>query len=279
MKRFFSKFGLWLLGALAVITVVLCIISGISSGTGFLRDLGGIIASPFRSAGSAVAGWVQRVGQHFDDLQALQEENEALRQENAKLQDQLRHAEADHTQNETLRRALGLRQQHRDFVLELGRVTDRSANNWTSTLTLNRGTAHGVAIGNCAVDAYGNLAGVVTDAGLNWCTVTTVLDTSSQIGASVFRTGDIAVTRGELGLMNKNRLKLEYLSRDAELLSGDLIVTSGLGGYYPAGLPIGSVVELGTGETGVDQYAVLAPKCDLSRLTEVFLITDFDILE
>ena len=51
MKRFFSKNGIWLLAGVAVIVVVLCIISAVSSGTPLLRNIAGVIASPFRAAG------------------------------------------------------------------------------------------------------------------------------------------------------------------------------------------------------------------------------------
>ena len=139
--------------------------------------------------------------------------------------------------------------------------------------------AAGVAIGNCAIDASGDLVGVVTDAGLNWCTVTTVLDTTSSIGAQVFRTEQVAVAVGQLGLMSQGQLALTYLSDPESLISGDLVVTSGLGGYYPSGLVIGSVEELRTDVAGLTQYAVVTPKADINGLTQLFLITGFDIVE
>ena len=68
MKRFFSKYGIWLLAGVAIIVVVLCIISAVSSGTPFLRNAAGVIASPFRAAGSAVSDWVSGIGDHFDSV-------------------------------------------------------------------------------------------------------------------------------------------------------------------------------------------------------------------
>ena len=75
MKRFFSKYGIWLLAGVAIIVVVLCIISAVSSGTPFLRNAAGVIASPFRAAGSAVSDWVSGIGDRFDSVEALQKEN------------------------------------------------------------------------------------------------------------------------------------------------------------------------------------------------------------
>ena len=83
MKRFFTKTGIWLLAGAALIAVVLCIISALGSGTTLLHNALGVIASPFRAAGSAVVEWVGGIGDHFASIEELQAENEALRQENA----------------------------------------------------------------------------------------------------------------------------------------------------------------------------------------------------
>ncbi len=279
MKRFFSKYGIWLLAGLATVVVALCVISAVSSGTPFLRNAAGVIASPFRSAGSAVAGWFGDIGDHFDSVEALQQENEDLRAEVADLKEQLRQAKKDQEENQRLRKLLDLQEQRRDLQLVSARVSERAVDNWSSVLTLNRGTNAGIAIGDCAIDEYGDLVGVVTDAGLNWCSVTTVLDTTSAIGAKIFRTEQVAVAQGQLSLMTEGQLSLTYLESPDELVSGDLVVTSGLGGYYPVGLTIGTVEELRTDADGLTQYAVVTPKAAIGSLTQVFLITDFDVVE
>ena len=279
MKRFLSKNGIWLLAGVAVVVVVLCIISAVSSGTPFLRNAAGVIASPFRAAGSAVAGWFGGIGDHFDKVADLQQENDDLRAQVADLERQLRQAQKDSEENQRLRDLLELQSQRRDLKTVSARVTERSVSNWASTLTLTRGTSAGVAIGDCAIDEYGNLVGVVTDAGMNWCTVTTILDTTSSIGATVFRTEQVAVAQGQLGLMSAGQLALTYVDEPDKLIAGDLVVTSGLGGYYPSGLPIGTVTELRTDTGGLTQYAVLSPKADIGALTQVFLITEFDVVE
>lgn len=279
MKRFLSKNGIWLLAGVAVVVVVLCIISAVSSGTPFLRNAAGVIASPFRAAGSAVAGWFGGIGDHFDKVADLQQENDDLRAQVADLERQLRQAQKDSEENQRLRDLLELQSQRRDLKTVSARITERSVSNWASTLTLTRGTSAGVAIGDCAIDEYGNLVGVVTDAGLNWCAVTTILDTTSSIGATVFRTEQVAVAQGQLGLMSEGQLVLTYVDEPDKLIAGDLVVTSGLGGYYPSGLPIGTVTELRTDTGGLTQYAVLSPKADIGALTQVFLITEFDVVE
>lgn len=279
MKRFFTKTGIWLLAAAALISVALCVLSALSSGTGLLHNALGVIASPFRTAGSAVATWVESIGDRFDSVERLQNENDQLRQEIARLEDELRRAESAAEENEELRSLLGLRQQRTDLQFEAAQVTQRDVSNWASTVVLNRGTRHGVAIGDCAVDSDGALAGVVTEVGLNWCRMATVVDTDAQFGALLFRTAEPAVASGELSLMSEGKLRLQYMAADASLIKGDLVVTSGLGGYYPSGLTIGTVEEVRTDEGGAERYAVLTPQCDVSHLHEVYIITEFDVVE
>ena len=109
--------------------------------------------------------------------------------------------------------------------------------------------------------------------------VLTVIDTDTELGARIFRTGEVAVAEGDFSLMGQGKLKLSYLTSDDEVLIGDQIVTSGLGGYYPSGLVIGSVESLQTGDDGLARYAVLTPMMDFNALTEVFVITDYDIVD
>ena len=277
MKRFFTKNGILLLSAVTIVAVILCVLSALRSGTGFLQNAAGVIASPFRNAGSAVSGWVQGVGNHFRSLDDLRRENEALRQENARLQADIRQAQTDSSENERLRNILELRQQRRDLVLESAHVTEQSLSNWASALTLSKGTSSGVSIGDCVIDEYGYLVGIITDAGQNWSTVTTVLDPETQLGAAVFRTKDPAVAGGDLRLMSQNKLKLRFLQ--GELVNGDLIVTSGLGGYYPPDLVIGTVEDILADDGGMGKYAILIPKTDPFTLTQVFIITGFDVVE
>jgi rod shape-determining protein MreC len=76
--------------------------------------------------------------------------------------------------------------------------------------------------------------------------------------------------------MGEDRLRLNYLPADCRLLGGDLVVTSGLGGYYPSGLVIGSVAEVHSDDSGAAVYAILDPAVDFDGLSEVFIIKSFD---
>lgn len=118
-----------------------------------------------------------------------------------------------------------------------------------------------MSVGDCAVTEAGYVVGVVTEAGLNWSTIRTLLDSETSIGATVFRSGVNAIAQGDFALMGEGRLKLGYLGADPDVVTGDLIVTSGLGNYFPSQLVIGYVEEVGTSlRTGCPSTPSSAPR-------------------
>ncbi len=279
MKRFLTKHGIVVLSVATVVAVVLSLLSFFSSNTNVLSNIVQTVSSPFRSAATAVTGWVEGIHSYLTEFDALQEENAALKIQIAEMEEQLRQAERDSEENATLRRLLDLREQRRELNMESARIIQEDTSNWASTLTLNIGDSFGVSVGDCVITETGDLVGVISETGSNWSTCTTVIDTDTSIGAQIFRTGDIGVARGDFSLMGQNRLQLAYLDADASPQVGDLVVTSGLGGYYPSQLVIGTVDEVMTDDDGLAQYAVLTPAVDLSALSQVFVITDFSIVE
>lgn len=245
-----------------------------------LTNLANTITAPFRSAYTAVADWFNDKQNYYKNTSDLEEENAALRRKIAEMEATVRQAEADREENKLLRELLNLREQRRDLTsdLEAAAITEHTVTNWTSSLTLNKGTRHGVEVNDCVIDETGALVGIISEVGINWSTVLTLVDTDTSLGAKVFRTKDLGLAQGNFSLMGENRLRLDYLPADCQLLGGDLVVTSGLGGYYPAELVIGSVEEVQVDDSGSASYAIVEPKVDFDALTEVFIIKSFDIV-
>ena len=190
-----------------------------------------------------------------------------------------REGEADSKENERLRELLELRPKNRSFDLESATVTARSSTNWSSTLTLSKGSDQGVAAGDCVVDSAWNLVGIIDTVGSNWSTMLTVVDANLEMGAFLSRTESIAILEGDFALMAEGKLKLTYLPENTELITGDLVLTSSMGGNYPSDLVVGSIESIHTDASGISRYAVIAPAADLDSLVQVFIIKDFDIVE
>ena len=279
MKDFFRNHGLWILAAAALLSVALALMSTFSNSSSPGSNLVNILTTPLRAVITLAANGFNDWQNHYRDVTSLQEENATLRKRIAEMEEAFRQAESDSEENRRLRELLELREQRRDLTdLETARVTDHTVTNWTSTLTLDKGTVHGVEVNDCVIDATGALVGVISEAGTNWSTVLTLVDTDTSLGAQVFRTKELGLAQGDFSLMERQRLRLDYLPPDCQLLSGDLVVTSGLGGFYPAGMVIGSVEEVQLDSSGAASYAILAPRTDLDSLTQVAIIKSFDIV-
>ena len=279
MKDFLKRNGLWVLFAVAVIAVSLAVMSFFTTTSSPLANAAQVITSPFRTAFTAVADWFNDKQAYYADYKALEEENQELRDQIAKMERSVRQAEADSAENKRLRELLNLRPQEEKWELESATILERSSSNWTRSFTLSKGTDCGIAVHDAVITSEGFLVGTVSKVGTNWCTVLCITDTDTSLGALVFRTDEIGVAEGDFQLMDEGQLKLSYLSPEAQLLNGDLIVTSGLGGYLPSGLVIGSVEEVKLDDSGSTQYAVLSPSADFDALTEVFVINDFTVVE
>lgn len=277
MKDFLKNNGLWVLFAAAVISVAMALLSYFSDTSSPLTNLTNTLVSPFRSAYTAVATWFNDKQNYYQDVTALKAENDELKRQIAEMEAEIRQARSDSAENERLRELLGLQEERPDLMEDvvLATVTEHAVTNWTSSLTLDRGTGSGLETGDCVIDVTGAIVGVVSEVGVNWATVLTLVDTDTSLGAQVFRTGDLGLAQGSFDLMGTDRLRLDFLPADCDLLGGDLVVTSGLGGYYPPELVIGSVEELQMDDSGAASYAILIPAVDFDALQQVVVIRSF----
>lgn len=278
MKNFLKNNGLWVLFAAAVISVALALVSVFSNTSSPMTNLVNTIASPFRTAYTAVAEWFIDKQNYYRDNTAMEEEIAQLRREIAQMEADVRQGRKHSEENQRLRELLGLQEKRPDLTSDivLADVTEHAVTNWSATLTISQGTADGLEVGDCVIDETGAIVGTISEVGLNWATIMTLVDTETSLGAQVFRTGDLGVAQGNFSLMGENRLRLDYLPADCDLLGGDLVVTSGLGGFYPAGLVIGSVEELQMDDSGASSYAILAPAVEFSELQQVVVLRSFD---
>ena len=280
MKDFFRSNGPIIL----VIALLLAALTAVGSYAlqGVPSPLGnvlGVVTTPVRDGISALAGWVEGVYNYSFRYDELQAENDRLKAEIAELEAAAREGEADSKENERLRELLELPPKNRSLDLESATVTARSSTNWSSTLTLSKGSDQGVAAGDCVVDSAWNLVGIIDTVGSNWSTMLTVVDANLEMGAFLSRTESIAILEGDFALMAEGKLKLTYLPENTELITGDLVLTSSMGGNYPSDLVVGSIESIHTDASGISRYAVIAPAADLDSLVQVFIIKDFDIVE
>lgn len=274
MKQFFRNNGGLLLVAAVLLAAVLALgaqILGFNPLTNVLE----VLATPFRAVSDAVADWTQAQYDKAFRYEELAAENEALRQRVAELEKDAIAGQDAVRENERMKDLLGLHEARPELQYRDAAVVRRSSYNWASNLTIDRGALGGVEAGDCVIDQYGHLVGVVTEANPNSSVVTTILDPTLELGGRVARTDEDAILEGDFSLMLDGLLRLSFLPEGAKLATGDQITTSGLGGVYPPGLVVGSVRTLYVEEDGVSRYAQVEPAADIANVQNVYVIVDY----
>lgn len=254
--------GLGVLGALTGTTPADMVVKG--------------LLTPLRGAASTFTDFAQRYYDYMFRYEALESENEALKKENAQIRQDIRDIESIRRENERLRQLLQLTQSNPDYTLVDGYIIARSSGDWSSQLTVNRGTSSGVEEGMCAITANGEVVGLVIEAGINYCVLKTVLDSTLEISSTIASSGYSGITRGGYTEGQLGKLRMDYLPSSAVIRNNDQVVTSGTT-VYPRNLILGYIIDAGFSDTGVAKFAVLRPAADLDSLEQVFILTDFDL--
>ena len=275
MKHLFSNRVKIVLIAAVLIAVLLTIVSNL---TGFdLPDMlvKGVL-TPIRAGASMLTEQAGRIYNYMFEYEALEAENQALREALTALEEDARDADTAQRENDRLRALLGLKEAHEDYTLADAYIISRSSQEWSSTFTVNRGTAVGIAPGMCAVTANGELVGLVSEAGPNYAVVKSVLDSSLEISATISASGYNGMVQGGYATGLDGLMRMDYLPSSAVIRNNDQVVTSG-STVYPRGLILGNVVDAGFDDTGVSKYAILRPAVELGSLEQVFIITAYEV--
>ena len=206
----------------------------------------------------------------------LQEENSRLKKELEALRSaeyRLKQLEAENTE---LLAMAGYRKQRDELTLLPARVIGVSLGDLHEYFFLDKGSADGVLAGMVVTTSEG-MAGVVDQVYRHYSRFMLISASRSRIGIRVLRKESRAV--GVLTGQGPNRslLQGEYFGRDDDVQNGDMLVTSGIGGKYPAGLFVGTVRGVEADITGLQKLVQIEPAADLSRPDRVFVILQEDV--
>lgn len=204
--------------------------------------------------------------------ESLQSKNEQLRRENLKLHSELQLFEALRAENERLRDLLGSSYKigNRVLVAELSAV---DLDPFRQEVIIKKGSTSGVYAGQAVLDAHA-VMGQVTHVNPFYATVLLITDSKHSLPVQVLRNGlrTIASGTGQI-----NRLEIPYLPNNADIETGDLLVTSGLGKKFPPGYPVASVIEVSR-QPGKPFATVTAePLAKLDRSREVLLVWEINM--
>ena len=207
--------------------------------------------APVMNAASRPIASAKDVAAQVENLVALKEENARLQSENQTLLEWQTVGRELQSQNAALRDLLKFTPDPRATYVTAPVIADTSSS-YVRSLIVLAGAGDGVVKGQAAITGAG-LAGRVLEVGQRASRVLLLTDISARVPVIVERTRDQAVLAGN----NSENPELRYLPRDVDIKVGDRIVTSGVGGNFPAGLPVGEVVRATDGRIFVQLYAQL----------------------
>lgn len=278
MSRIKQKFFIACLGLALAVALFTGVFAVMGWGS-LLSDVGSAVMYPFQWVGSKIGGGVSGFFSYFADIRDLRDEVESLKNENQELKDQLVDAEIMADENAWLYHYLTMKEERGDWSLCAASViasatASGEGGDYATELTLNRGSASGIAAGMPVVTGSG-LVGVVVEVGLNHCRVMTLLDTSVSVGAVTTRATENGLCEGDYSRLHEGHATLKNLPEEADVEVGDIVVTSGRGSVYPYGIPIGRVTEVTANAFVRTTEAAVQPFTDFSDLTQVMIITKY----
>ena len=236
------------------------------------------LLTPFRYAGNLLTSQAENIYTYIFEYESLKTENEALRKQVSQMEELAREADSVARENDRLRDILDMQRTNEEYVLVDAYIIAWSSNDWTNTITINRGTNSGIEVGMCAITSDKEVVGVVTQADPDSAVVKTVLDSSLEVSATIASSGYNGMVTGDYVGGRKDMMRMKYLPSSAVIRNNDQVVTSG-SAVYPRNLVLGTVVDAGFDETGVAKYAVLEPAAEIGKLEQVFILTSFTTTE
>lgn len=273
MKHLFSTKVKVLLIAAVLLSAGLAILSGATEQSIPKLVVQGLL-TPFRAGANALTKQSEQIYGYIFNYESLVAENEALKKQISNMEDDARQADSYYRENQRLRDALALTQTREDFVLVDAYIIAWGTTDWNSTVTVSKGSNAGIETGMCAITANGEVVGLVTEVGLNYAVIKTVLDSTLEISATIASSGYNGMVSGGYNDGRKDLLWMDYLPSAAVIRNNDQVVTSG-STVYPRNLILGHIVDAGYDETGVAKYAVLDPAVDIGSLEQVFILTEY----
>lgn len=274
MRYFKNKFFIICLAVVLCLTVFSVVLSA-TGNAWFLKDALNVISTPFRAVFNACADGIQGFVGYFTEFDRILAENEELRKENEELKKLQSDLEVLKAENEWLRDFLDVKNHNTSFEFADAAVIGKNSGAAHNTLTINKGSLHGIEVGMTVMTAEG-LVGRVSEVGLTSSDVVCITDISSAVGAMVERSALVGIVEG----YDEDSCRFLYttgLSSFEDIAVGDNIITSGKGSIYPFGLKIGTVTEITIDDASRSVIATVEVAVDFDNINRVMIIKSFTI--
>ncbi len=257
--------------------IVLCLVSillltcyireGESGPIHSVRGAVSVVTTPVRVLGSLVATPFNAAGNVMGNLTASQETLSELREQNAELTAQVAELSESKKTSERLESLLNLQSTY-SLTSTAARIIGNSSDAWSRAVTIDKGTAAGFSCG-MAVCNSGGVIGQIVEVSATTSTVQLITDEGSGVSAMIQSTRAQGMLQGQ----PDGSLRLSYVSTESDVKVGDIVITSGIGGVYPKGLPLGTVSSVEKSDNDVYYTIVVRAQSTAENNEEVLVIT------
>jgi len=205
----------------------------------------------------------------INKLSGILEENRILTEKvNTLLKENIYLKELER-ENRELRELLGS-SYYEKFEVKLAKVIGKNRTDWKNSFFIDKGTNHNIKINMSVINQSGLIGKIITTS-RNFSEVKLITDPNSSVAAMVQDSRKTGIIQGTGG----NTLKFDLVSKEVEMDTGDIIITSGLGGIFPEGIQVGRVFDIRNLDYELYKNIKILPACNFDDIEEVLIITNF----
>lgn len=264
-----------------VVAIILIVLIGVTSteriGLNKFEKITGNILTPIGKITNSIGKNISDFFGNLRNIVKLKDENESLKKQIAKLEEENRNyldiiGKTDYLKNEA--KLL----EKTSFNLINAQIVGKEPGNWFDRFTIDKGLKDGIQKGNTVVQGIQieqnviieGIVGRVIDVGDNWAKIVTVVDESNRISFKVLRTQDGGIMSGSID----GGISGYLFDNKADVIKGDKLFTSGLGGSFVKDIYIGEVDEVISDEEDLMKKIQVKPAINFKKLYRVFVISD-----
>ena len=276
MKDFFDTWKFKILIGIAVFLVGIMAYAGANDRlTAAPQELLSVAVAPFQKAAAMVSGSVASLWEKYTNIDNILDENEQLSAENAELRKQMVDYDRIKAENEAYKALANIQSTRPEMSYVSAFVIGRDPLDSFYGFTLDQGSVDGVEVNDTVVSDEGYLLGMVVEVEATSCKVMTILHPNFNAAGVVSRTRDNGIITGSADYAADGQCVLTNLDRATEARKGDQVITTGLGGVFPANLLVGTVQEVVPEQSGKSSSAVILPGADPRTVKHVFIVTEY----
>ena len=276
MKDFFDT---WKFKILVIVAVFLVGIMAYAGANGRLtaapQELLSVVLTPLQKVTSALSGGAASVWEKYTSIDDVMDRNEQLEAENAELRQQMVDYDRIKAENDAYKALARIQDTNSEATYVSAFVIGRDPLDEFGGFTLDQGSTDGVAVNDAVISDRGYLLGVVVEVDATSCKVMTILHPSFNAAGVISRTRENGIITGSADYAADGQCVLTNLDRATEARKGDQVITTGLGGVFPANLLVGTVQEVVPEQSGKSSSAVILPGADPRTVKHVFIITEY----